>query len=79
MSHREFQPGDVTWSGTCHRCGRAVAAHIMSMFNRQLICLVCANEERKHPQYREAQEADVEACRRGETNFPGIGLPEDLM
>ncbi len=30
--------------------------------------------EQHHPRYEEARRAEAEACRRGDFNFPGIGL-----
>lgn len=59
---------------TCPRCGKNTNVHIMSMFNTQDICLDCAKEEKKSPHYEEARQAEVEACKRGDFNFPGIGL-----
>jgi hypothetical protein len=34
--------------------------------------------ERRHPRYTEAVSAECEAVQRGNTNFRGIGKPEDL-
>jgi hypothetical protein len=50
----------------------------MSMFNTQIICMACKDRERRHPRYREAVNAECEAVQRGNTNFLGIGKPEDL-
>ena len=57
----------------CDRCGCATKTYTMSMFNIQEICPVCKEEERKHPLYQEACEADREAIMRGDYNFKGIG------
>ena len=46
----------------------------MSMFNEQVICMACKEKERQRPDYHEAVEADNAAIRRGDRNFPGIGL-----
>ena len=46
----------------------------MSIFNEQVICMVCKEKERQRPDYREAVEADNEAIRHGNRNFKGIGL-----
>ena len=62
----------------CKRCGAKLGASTMSMFNTQMICMDCSERERKHPKYREANEADINAIKAGNFNFPGIGLPQDL-
>jgi hypothetical protein len=46
----------------------------MSMFNRDAICVECKGAERHHPRYRAARDAENEAIRRGEADFPGIGF-----
>lgn len=61
------------WDGNCQHCGKKSSAHIMSMFNKDLICFDCKKKEMEHPLYEEAREAEAEACRRGDYNFPGIG------
>lgn len=62
------------------RCGVSLRlrAHIMSKFNEDIICIDCKDKERKHPRYKEADEAEIASVRRGERNFPGIGKPGDL-
>ena len=35
----------------------------------------CAGEERQHPDYRMAADAELAAVRSGDRNFPGIGWP----
>jgi hypothetical protein len=59
----------------CQRCYRQTNVSTMSRFNTQEICLECEEAERKLPEYAEAAKAELEACRRGDFNFPGIGLP----
>ena len=63
---------------TCERCLKDAAATTMSMFNTETICLDCKEKERVHPDYARASEAELEAVRRGDRNFPGIGKPDDL-
>ena len=36
----------------------------------------CEQEERKHPDYAKAAEAELTAIRAGDYNYPGIGWPE---
>lgn len=60
---------------TCDRCGGSLAAgRIMSMFNRECICMKCKEAEQQRPDYREALEADRAAIQAGNYNFDGIGL-----
>ena len=46
------------WTGSCQRCYRPTNMHTMSMFDVSLICMQCADAERKHPQYSKAEEAE---------------------
>lgn len=59
----------------CDRCGKSLAnGRTMSRFNTQCICLACAEQERNHPRYQEAVEAERAALARGDTHFSGIGF-----
>lgn len=59
----------------CDRCGGSLdAGRIMSMFNRDCICMECKKAEQQRPDYKEAQEADRAAILAGNYNFDGIGL-----
>ena len=62
----------------CERCGQETAMYCISRFDMKRICFGCDARERKHPKYRQAIEAERQACKRGEPAFQGIGLPEDL-
>jgi hypothetical protein len=42
------------------------------------LCLDCKKKEEAHPAYERARKAEQDAVRRGDRNFPGIGLPPDL-
>ena len=54
----------------CDRCGADLSGgRIMSMFNT-----ACSEKERQREDFRQAVEAEVEAIKRGDRNFPGIGL-----
>lgn len=64
------------WTGTCHRCGSDSQVHTMSKFDTALLCLTCDDEERRHPKYREAVEAEAAALKKGDFHFQGIGWPE---
>lgn len=62
----------------CMRCGTETNVTIMSMFNKDIICMTCKDKERKHPDYNKAVEADNAEVRKGVRNFAGIGKPSDL-
>jgi len=63
----------------CQRCGdQEPLSTTCSYFDTDQICDVCAEKERRHPLYEEARRVETEACRRGDFNFAGIGLPPEL-
>jgi hypothetical protein len=49
-----------------------------SWFTLEIICWSCSQKEQEHPKFAEARAADEAAIARGDYNFPGIGLPDDL-
>jgi hypothetical protein len=63
---------------TCARCGDEGGPIITSYFNMDALCFDCKAKEKEHPRYQAAVDAEVAACQRGDFNFPGIGLPDDL-
>lgn len=61
---------------TCDRCGGSLTGgRTMSMFSTECICMKCSEEEHRHPDYRKAADAEQEAIRNGNHNFPGTGWP----
>jgi hypothetical protein len=50
----------------------------MSKFNTQVICTLCKDKEKEHTDYEAACNAENQAIDKGDYNFPGIGLPDDL-
>ena len=61
----------------CDRSGGSLeGGRIQSMFNEDCLCMKCKDEERKHPDYTTAVEADNAEIRRGNFNFKGIGYPK---
>jgi len=58
----------------CDRCKKNSSAIIMSMFNTQMICMDCKKEEKMRPDYEQARQAELEEVKRGNYNFPGIGM-----
>ena len=57
----------------CDRCHAKLTARIMSMYNDDVICLECQEKEAQRSDYQEAVQADRDAIKRGDFNFPGIG------
>jgi len=62
----------------CERCRQPSQLFTGSIFNEQLVCVPCVVKEREHPAFPRAVAAEEAAVRRGNMNFPGIGLPPDL-
>ena len=50
----------------------------MSWFNREMIRGKCSEKEKQYKMFNAALMAAEEAERKGDENFPGIGLPDDL-
>ena len=69
-------PNDDFFTKTCcDRCGGDLkSGRIMSMFNTDVLCMKCKDEESKRPDYRQAADEDCKAIQRGDYNFPGIGM-----
>lgn len=61
----------------CERC-KGPGSLSMSWFNTQMICAECQKIEQAHKDYNKAKEAVYEEERKGNRNFEGIGLPDDL-
>ena len=61
----------------CDRCGESLEGKIFSMsrFNTEWLCENCIAEEKQHPDYQKAVDAEFEEVRKGNLNFPGIGYP----
>ena len=62
----------------CSRCMKKAEMLIMSWFNKQMICSRCREIELKHPMINKAKDKELQECKKGNYNFDGIGLPEDL-
>ena len=57
----------------CDRCGQPTGGTTtMSVFNQDVICIPCKEEEKKDPDYDAAVRAENDAIRRGDYNFPGV-------
>ena len=63
----------------CDRCKNEATVWIMSWFNTQHICLDCSVKEKKHPDFKKAHDKAHEEELKGNLNYPGIGLPDDLL
>jgi hypothetical protein len=44
------------------------------MYNHDVLCMDCKVKETQREDYRQAVEADYAEIKRGNYNFPGIGL-----
>lgn len=65
-------------NGVCERCHKQSNMFRMSIFNTQMICADCLEKEQNHPLYKKAVECERDEYLKGNMNFQGIGLPEDL-
>jgi hypothetical protein len=56
----------------CDRCGQSTTGTtIMSIFNEDVICMKCKEEEKNDPEYDAAVKAEYEETMKGNTNFIG--------
>jgi hypothetical protein len=56
----------------CDRCGGTTNnMTTLSMFNEDVICMNCKEEENKDPEYAAACEAEREALAKGDRNYKG--------
>jgi len=66
-------------TGACPRCAGAMASFSTSWFEPVEVCGACRDDERHAPNYPRARAEEEAAVRRGDYNFPGIGLaPADV-
>jgi hypothetical protein len=58
---------------TCPRCGESTDGKTtMSIFNTDVICIPCKEEEKKDPDYQLAVDTEAAEIRKGNYNYPGI-------
>ena len=62
----------------CERCGNTMRSFRCSWFNEELICPECQEKEKAHPKFKEAKRIENEEVKKGNYNFEGIGLPDNL-
>lgn len=56
----------------CDRCGESTNnVTTMSMFNEDVICMNCKEEEKNDPEYQAAAEAEREEIKKGNYNYRG--------
>jgi len=56
----------------CDRCGEPTnGVTTMSMFNEDVICMTCKQDEKNDTEYVAASEAEHEEIRKGNTNYKG--------
>ena len=63
---------------SCDRCNKKIHIQNKSMFNVDMICKECQRLEKDHPQFEKARDAVIDSISRGDYEFEGIGLPENL-
>ena len=62
----------------CDRCGKSLAnGFSVSRFDTSALCFDCLEEERQHPDYQKAVDAELAALRSGNRNIEGDG-PERM-
>ena len=60
------------YRSNCDRCGQHTGGTTtMSIFNQDVICMDCKEEEKSDPEYRAAVKAEMDAVRKGVQNYPG--------
>lgn len=60
----------------CDRCHKSLSnGFSMSRFNTDTLCMECIAEERQHPDYPKAVDAELEQIKNGNRNYEGIGYP----
>ena len=58
----------------CQRCGGSLKdGRTISMYNKQIICKACKDQEILEPDYAEAVAADHREILKGNREFEGIG------
>ena len=65
-------------SFSCDRCNKKIHIQRKSMFNNDMICQGCQLLEKEHTQFEKARDAVIDSISRGDYEFEGIGLPENL-
>ena len=60
----------------CPRCREHSPGYRGSWFTDEMLCVKCAETEKKHPDFESAKEAVLEQEKLGNRDFKGIGLPE---
>jgi len=73
MKHLKAYESFDMYREKCDRCGGSTNnSTTMSIFNTDVICVSCKDEERKDPEYKAASLAEEEAYRNGVKNYPGV-------
>lgn len=63
----------------CDRCGGSLeGGRMMSKFNEDCLCMKCIEKEQRRDDYKTASDAEIEAVRKGNYNFKGIGLNDSI-
>jgi hypothetical protein len=69
---REYESFDMA-KDICDRCGEPTYGRTtMSIFNEDVICLPCKEDEKNDPDYKAACQAEINAISNGNYNFKGV-------
>ena len=60
----------------CERCNEKSNTFICSIFNVQMICMSCKEQETKHPRYNDAVKKEYEELLKGNYNYEGLAVEE---
>jgi len=81
MSFYDFKKDDVNKikkesfgmnKSICDRCGESTdGVTTMSMFNEDVICMTCKQNEKNDPEYGAAAATENEEVQKGNTNYKG--------
>lgn len=63
---------DLYTKKRCDRCGGTLEFRTLSMMNMDVICLVCAQEEKTHPDYNAAADMERQQTLMGNKYFEGM-------
>ncbi len=71
-TYKNYLTNESMYRDKCDRCGQSTGGTTtMSIFNEDVICMTCKEEEKNDPEYAAAVEAEREETMKGNMNFIG--------
>ena len=71
-TYKNHQTNESMYRDKCDRCGQSTGGTTtMSIFNEDVICMTCKEEEKNDPEYDAAVKAEYEETMKGNINFIG--------